>query len=245
MQLMLPSLSEPLRLWERIEIIIGEDDKKGLYLARIEDFVDDGIVISSPEFRAGGTLLRDNSEVVVLVVKEDAIYQFYSLLFTKESNGSRIFILTLPRDLQRIQRRQYVRIDAVNAVEVANLGAQRMLPPKLWHKTVSMNISGGGMLIKSPEDLTPPDILLVKTELFTTLQIEQPIAAICRRSFYKDEDHYSGIEFVRGDDLPHHIYTDEMKLLPQTALGFDHVAQNHLVTYVFQQQIELRKKGLI
>jgi len=245
MQLTLPTLSEPLRLWERIEIIVGEDDQKGLYLARIEDFIDDGIVISNPQFRSGGTLLRDGCEVVVLVVKEDAVYQFYSLLFKRDNEGSPIFILTMPRDIQRIQRRQFVRIDMVDKVEIANLGAQKILPPQTWHKTVSINVSGGGMLIKSLEDLAPPDILLVKTELFLTLNIEQPVAAICRRSFYKDQDHYSGIEFIRGDDMEHHFYTEEMNSLPETVFRFDHIAQNHLVTYVFQRQIELRKKGLI
>lgn len=245
MQLMLPSLSEPLRLWERIEIIVGDDEQKGLYLARIEDFVEDGIVISNPEFRSGGTLLRDSSEVVVLVVKEDAVYQFYSLLFKREQDGSPMFVLTMPRDIQRIQRRQFVRIEMVDTVEVANLGAQRILPPKSWHKTVSINISGGGMLIKSLDDLAPPDILLVKTDLLATLDIEQPVAAICRRSFYKDEDHYSGIEFIRGDNLEHHFYKEEMDSLPKAACRFDHVAQNHLITYVFQRQIEMRKKGLL
>jgi len=245
MQLTLPSLSEPLRLWERIEIIVGDDDRQGVYLARIEDFIDDGIVISNPEFRYGDTLLRDSSEVVVLVVKEDAVYQFYSLLMKREKDGSPLFILTMPRDIQRIQRRQFVRIDMVDTVMVANLGAQKVLPPETWHKTVSINISGGGMLIRSLDDLAPPDILLVKTELFDTLRIAQPVVAICRRSFYKDEDHYSGIEFIRGDNLEHHFYKDEMESLPESALKFDYVAQNHLVTYVFQRQIELRKKGLL
>ncbi len=245
MQLTLPSLSEPLRLWERIEIIVGDDDQKGLYLARIEDFIDDGIVISNPEFRYGDTLLRDSSEVVVLVVKEDAVYQFYSLLSKREQDGSQIFILTMPRDIQRIQRRQFVRIDMVDTVHVANLGAEKILPPGTWHKTVAMNVSGGGMLIKSLDDLAPPDILLVKPDIFTTLNIDQPVAAICRRSFYRDGDHYSGIEFIRGDNLEHHFYKEEMDSLPETALRFDHLAQNHLVTYVFQRQIEMRKKGLI
>ncbi len=245
MHLALPQISEPLKLWERIEIVVADGDDKGLYLARIEDFIDDGIVISNPEFREGSTLLRDNCEVVVLVIKEDAVYQFYSLLSKKESGGKPIFALTLPREVRRVQRRQFVRIDLIKNVKVANMGARDVARRPFWKDTTSMNISGGGMLIKKPHDLDAPDLLLIKSDIFTQLDIHHPVAAICRRSYVKDNQHYSGVEFIRGDSLTHYFYEEEASSLPETVARFDYQAQNKLVTYVFQQQIELRKKGLL
>ncbi|UCG61695.1 MAG: flagellar brake domain-containing protein [Candidatus Zixiibacteriota bacterium] len=245
MELALAQISEPLKLWEKIEIIFAEGEEQGLYLARIEDFITDGIVISNPEFKEGQTLLRDNSQVVVLVIKEDAVYQFYSLLNKQEVDGQMLFVLTLPRDIQRVQRRQFVRIDQIHELSFANLGAQEVEKKTVWHDTVSINISGGGMAIKTPEDVDPPNILLIKTDLFARLKISQPVAAICRRSFYVDKQHYTGVEFIRADNLSHHFYKSELSRLPKSAAQFDHNAQNRLVMYIFQQQIDLRKKGLI
>lgn len=245
MHLALPQISEPLKLWEKIEIVVADGDDKGLYLARIEDFIDDGIVISNPEFREGNTLLHDNCEVVVLVIKEDAVYQFYSLLSKKDSGDKPIFVLTLPREIRRVQRRQFVRIEVVSNIKVANMGARDVTKRPSWKDTVCMNISGGGMLIKSILDLDAPDLLLIKSDIFSQLDIPQPVAAICRRSYLRDNQNHTGIEFIRGDSLTHYFYEQEAKHLPETVAQFDHKTQNKLVTYVFQQQIELRKKGLI
>lgn len=245
MQLALSQISEPLKLWEKIEIVVADGDEQGLYLARIEDFMADGIVISNPEFKEGRTLLRDHSEVVVLVIKEDAVYQFYSLLAKMEIGGKTLFVLTLPREIQRVQRREFVRIEMIHDVSIANLGARNIEGKTIWHDTVSINISGGGMALKTTEDVDPPNILLLKTDIFVRLKIAQPVAAICRRAFYVEKQHYTGVEFIRSDNLPHYFYTEELKRLPNAVNQFDHTAQNRLVTYVFQQQIELRKKGLI
>jgi c-di-GMP-binding flagellar brake protein YcgR len=245
MELALPQISEPLKLWERIEIVVADGDEQGLYLARIEDFMADGIVISNPEFKEGQTLLRDHSEVVVLVIKEDAVYQFYSLLAKMEIGGKTLFVLTLPREIQRVQRRQFVRIEVIHDVSFANLGARNIEQEDVWNDTVSINFSGGGMALKTTEEMEPPNILLVKSEIFTRLKVAQPVAAICRRTFYQDNQHYTGIEFIRSDNLPHYFYREELERLPESVSDFDHAAQNRLVTYVFQQQIELRKKGLI
>jgi c-di-GMP-binding flagellar brake protein YcgR len=243
--LMLPEISEPLKLWEKIEIVIADGDDQGLYLARIEDFVEDGIVISNPELREGSRQLRDNCAVVALVIKEDAVYQFYSLLSKTEIEGKVLYVLTLPRDIQRVQRRQFVRLELVSDVSIADLGAKIVDQTAGWQDTVCVNISGGGMLIKSWESLEPPNLILAKADILSSLKIAQPIAAICRRTFCQDQQHYTGIEFIREDNLSHYVYESEMGRLPKTVRAFDHRAQNRLVTYIFQRQIELRKKGLI
>ncbi|UCD62823.1 MAG: flagellar brake domain-containing protein [Candidatus Zixiibacteriota bacterium] len=245
MQLTVPQISEPLKLWEKIEIVVGDGDSKGLYLARIEDFVDDGIVVSTPEFRTGNTLLRENCEVAVLVIKEDAVYQFYSRLSRIEASERPLYLLTLPDNIQRVQRRQYVRVDLFNQISYANLGSKNLENDFEWHDTVALNLSGGGMLIRSEENLAPPNLLLLKTEILDRLGFEQPVAAICRRSFWLENRHHSGVEFITNDNLSHYFYSDELDRLPQSIRRFDHVAQNRLVTFVFQQQIELRKKGFL
>ena len=245
MELALPQISEPLKLWERIEIVVADGDDQGLYLARIEDFMADGIVISNPEFKEGQTLLRDHSEVVVLVIKEDAVYQFYSLLNKMEISGKTLFVLTLPREIQRVQRRQFVRIDVIHNVSFANLGAKDIEQETVWHDTVSINFSGGGLALKTDESIQPQQIVLVKSEIFSRLKVPQPVAAICRRSFWQEEQADTGVEIIRNDNLPHYFYREELERLPKSVSEFDHSAQNRLVTYVFQQQIELRKKGLI
>lgn len=245
MQLALTQISEPLKLWEKLEIVVAEGDDQGPYLAHIEDFMTDGIVISNPVFKEGRTLLKDNCEVVVLVIKEDAVYQFYSLLYKMDIGGKTLFILTLPREIQRVQRREFVRVEVIHDVSFANLGAKNVEQEITWHDTVSINFSGGGLALKTAEDIEPPNTVLLKIPVFSKLNIAQPVVGICRRTFYVEDNHYTGVELIRSDNLPHYFYTEELKRLPKSVNEFDHAAQNRVVNYVFQQQIELRKKGLI
>lgn len=245
MQLTLPQIPEPLRLWEKIEIVVGEGDTKGVYLTRIEDFTDDAIIVCNPEFQQGRTLLRNNCEVVVLVIKEDAVYQFYSQIMKVEKDGQQAHALSLPTEIRRIQRRQFVRIEMFSNIRYANLGSRDFGRKLVWHQSACENISGGGMLICSDDNVEPPDILLIKTDLFAKLHLPQPIAAICRRTLHKENRQYAGIEFIRADSLTHYLYGSELSNLPPSVVEFDHAAQNRLVTFVFQQQIDLRKKGLI
>lgn len=245
MQLTLPQISEPLKLWEKLEIIVSDGDTKGQYLARIEDFFEDGIVISAPEFQEGNTLLRDNCEVIVLVIKEDAVYQFYATLSRLGISDNDMCVLSLPREIRRVQRRQFVRIELVSSIAYADVGSKNFPDDVTWHDSVSLNVSGGGMLIRSHTDVDAPNILLLKADILGELGISQPIAAICRRSYLVDGHHHSGIEFIRNDSLSHHFYREELAKLPRSVEAFDHKAQNTLVTYVFQKQIELRKKGLL
>ena len=92
----IPHLAQPLKLWERIELIVGEGDSSGHYWSRVEDFINDGILISEPEFLGGNTLLREKCEVMVVITRTDAAYRFYSRIRTFSNQGGRKLLLRPP-----------------------------------------------------------------------------------------------------------------------------------------------------
>ena len=249
MQVSLQQLSQPLKLWEKLEIVVGEDPNAGRYLARIEDFLEEGIVISSPEFIEGGTLLRKNSHVAVFFTREDAVYRFYSRVKQVKTNLETIYLLTFPRGAKRIQRRHFVRIELYARVSYAKLTGEEKPEPGCdqitWQKSTTIDISGGGMLIKADENLARQDLLLAKIDFFPEIGLPDTIAAICRRTFRQENDFFVGIEFLLLQRLGHYFKKGELKNLPQSVRDFDPTAQNKLAAYIFRQEIELRKKGLL
>lgn len=249
MQVSLLQLSQPLKLWEKLEIVVNEGDETGRYLARIEDFSEEGIVISRPEFVRGGALLRQNRDVIVEVTREDAAYQFYSCIRRVTTHAKTIYLLTFPVDARRLQRRRFVRIDIYKRVSYANLTRHKREHNVgdwvTWQESSIVNISGGGMLIKADENLAPRDLLLVKIDFFPEIGLPDTIAAICRRTFRQENGFLVGIEFLLSQRLGHYFKKGEFKNLPQSVRDFDPTAQNKLVVYIFHQQIELRKKGLL
>lgn len=245
MQLMLPQISQPLTLWEKIQIIAGDGDDRGLYLARIEGFIGGGIIINTPEYIEGKTLLRDNSRVLVLFTKEDAVYQFYSRIKKLNVPRKNHYILSPPRHVKRVQRRQFVRIELFSKISYANIGTSYCDQEIKWQDSVCLNLSGGGMLIKGTEGLNLSDIILIKANLFHKLGLSQLIVGVCQRIFYEEKQRCGGIEFIISDRIANHFSTDQLKALPPGITEFDSTAQNKLINYIFQQQIEMRQKGLI
>ncbi len=245
MPVTLSNLSQPLKVWEKLEIIVGEDDKRGIYVARIEDFIGGGILITAPEFQQGTTLLRENCDVVVHVTKADAVYEFTSRIRRYNSEAHNLYLLTPPKQLRRVQRRQFVRIDISEKVEVAVTAPELDGGEIEWQQFSSRNISGGGMLLRGSYEVHAGDILLLKAGIFKQLDIALPIGAICRRVQSEDKELLVGLEFIRQDNVDVFLNQRRLALLPATISGFDRAAQNRLVNHIFQQQIQMRRKGLL
>lgn len=249
MQLVVPQVSSPLKVWERIEIVVGEGPLAGRYVARIEDFTGEGIIISNPELIGGGTLLRENIEVVVLVTREDAVYQFYSRIRKIKTHIQKTHLLTLPKDARRVQRRQFVRIERFARITYANLTVDKKEASDseriTWRGASMVNVSGGGILMKVKGVVSVDDLLLLKISFFNKIGLPDPIAGICRRTFHRERKFFAGIEFLRSEQLYHHFNKEEMNSLPRSVMDFDQFAQSKLVTDIFQEQIEMRKKGLL
>jgi len=248
-ELTLPRLSKPLRLWEKIELVVGEGSDSGHYAARIEDFAGDGIVIDSPEFISGSTLLRQGSSVLVLITRDDAVYQCYSTIRKHRSEGGNRFLLTRPRQVTRVQRRQFVRIDMLTPVQWARIDTildyDAFDEALDWIKSSSLNISGGGILLRVTPDLHVGDKLLLRIGLFPELELPEIVAAVCRRRALKDKQWLAGVEFILQDHLEKHFSQDELDCFPKSVKQYDRAGQNRLVTFTFQKQIELRQKGLL
>lgn len=249
MQITLPQLKPKLKVWDKLEILVGDEPDRGRYTTRIEDFTADSIVLGEPEFIKGNTLLRDKCSIIVIVTRDDAVYQFSAVITRTKGHNGNMFKINLPRRLGRVQRRRFVRVELLKPLSFTlvdeikwEVGWEEKTK---WHNAVCINISGGGMLVESSEKIEDEKLILLKTVFFFEVGLPLTIAAVCRRTFSDKGRFYAGIEFLLPDRLRRHFRTDELSRLPESVHMFDHRAQARLESHVFKEQIELRKKGLL
>lgn len=249
MHLTLPTLSQPLKLWEKIELIVGEDSEIGHYMSRIEDFLSDAIVISRPEFFEGKSLLKENDHVTVLVIREDAIYRFESKISRCDTAGHEMFKLSQPTKVKRMQRRRFVRVNiGIELMYARIMGgrADKSDSQQLrWHMARSVDFSAGGILIQAYEEFEIKDIVLLKIDLFGEINLPVIVAAICRRMAGTEGDRQIGLEFILCESLRKELPGYNVKQLPQSVRKFSQKSQMMLESYMFKRQIEMRKKGLL
>ena len=239
-----------LKLWERIRIIVGDEGSEGFYVARIEDFSGKKIIISNPELSAGKTLLRNNADCEVQVTRQDAVYMFHTKIHLQVDESERQYWLDNPDKITRIQRRQFVRIDMWQKISYALIKSindtnHTCITSLQWHDTASINVSGGGILIKTNGEVQVDDLVIIKSPFFDEIGIPDVIAGICRRSFKENDEYVCGIEFLLDDQIDSFIGCNCAKLLPESVYQYSLLMQNRLVIYIFRQQLELRKKGLL
>jgi c-di-GMP-binding flagellar brake protein YcgR len=101
----------PLKIWDKIEITVGDDAGAGVYSTRIEDISQGILIAAKPHFVRGGRLLTAEAFVFIRFMRPDAMYQVSAKI--RPLNGRKdgwVQLYSLGR-IERVQRRDFVRID--------------------------------------------------------------------------------------------------------------------------------------
>ena len=238
-----------LRVWEKITIVVGEGIDAGIYEARVEDFLNGGIVVTQPEFISGRTLLRQDISVIVQITREDAAYQFHSRVKVQGSSASKRIILAPPNKMHRRQRRRFVRVEFPVVVTYAEFSPgtnwSNWKKELVWHDSYASDISAGGIQMKLNDKISQEGLLLLEIDILKKERLPEIIVGECRRTFEREGESFAGVLFLLADDLRKHFRESELAQFPTAFKQFDDKCQNRLVTYLFHKEIELRQKGLI
>jgi len=242
------SKKRPLDLWDKIEIVIEQDDHKGLYITRVEDIKPGAIVASQPEFVEGNRLLTANATVFVQFRKPDAMYRFPAKITSISGRGGDKIVLRPIGRTERVQRRNFVRIDMkvdikFSRLKIANRSAGLM--PPCWQDSFSKNVSAGGMLIQVVEEIEKGDILIIRLGGQNLTGLPRLLTVVCCRIVEIDNNRFAGVEFIKREKLAGYFTPEELSGLPSQITCFDSRLQNKIVRFIFEQQLKERQKGLI
>lgn len=147
-----------LEINNKLEVLY---DKKN-YKSVIQDIreKEEEILISIPVLDGEYLTLATGTIIEQIYYGNNNIYQFKTKILgrTKERNLS-LYRLSLPYDIKKIQRRDYVR---VNFVKIINYINAKDIEKEKYKKALLLDLSGGGMRIKVEEKLEKDDIILAK-----------------------------------------------------------------------------------
>jgi c-di-GMP-binding flagellar brake protein YcgR len=248
-ELAIPRLSQPLKLWEKLELVVGEGDEAGLYWTRIEDFINDGIIVAAPQYIKGQTLLRDGCDVMIIITRQDAAYKCYSRIRSLGSKDDNRYLLSPPRRVDRVQRRSTVRIEMLTRIQYADLVPvmewEDFEDRCEWHESASVDISAGGVLMKAVSEVGVDQRLLLKIDLFAEIDLPEIVAGVVRRTVEGKQQRLVGVEFITAEALDKIFKAEELQRLPKSVRAFNRRAKDRLTNYIFQRQIEMRQKGLL
>jgi c-di-GMP-binding flagellar brake protein YcgR len=215
-----------LKVNQKVEILVDTPGYRGKYVSRIEDLTDNEIVVGIPIVSGSLVPLPVGIRVDVDVICTDAVYRIHTRILKRVLHPFPLLFLAKSEDIERVQRRNYARVDVVLDVEMEKLPSGE--EGVVFHG-VTRNISGGGMLLSIIGD---GDLLReIKEGDFVEISFKIPI--------WKDPI-YAVSKVVRED-----IRIGDRKDIAIAFVSINEKDRDRIVKFVFERQRELRRRGIL
>ena len=147
---------------KKLEILVGEK----YYSSNIQDVTEDYIAISIPINSGEYVPLSKGATLDVIYYAEENQYKFRSLVLGRTFENIPILLLAKPKEIKKIQRRRFVRVQLVKNVKYKNLKSEQKIKPSTidenqYLKGILVDLSGSGMRVTVDGQVKLNDFLLV------------------------------------------------------------------------------------
>ena len=214
---------DPLKVNQPVEIELPNDDKNR-YRSRVESMLADKITVASP-LKAGSLIpIIPGTIVKVNYTDNVAIYTFTTEVISQNRQNPPTLTLGQPFDVKRIQRRNFVRLDAKLAVTLHKVD-ENFAPIGESFAGTTVDISGGGSMFGCSTLLHMGEVL----ESAVYLSENETVKAIGRV-----------VRFVENPSALRNKYSAGLEFTV-----IEESERDKIIRYIFNRQRELRRKGLL
>ncbi|MBI2939775.1 MAG: flagellar brake domain-containing protein [Chloroflexi bacterium] len=194
------------------------------YSSRIEDVVDDTLVLAAP-MRGGDVIrLEQGQKILLSVMRRMNPYFFETTVVSNRAESTPLLVVKRPPDNTGVPKRQYIRVEVL------------IDPVQIWveedgkyGKTIRgmlLNISAGGCLLMARESIPEHANILLKFSLPLNF----------------------GQMMVNGETLRTWERVGDGGRTYRTSVSFRDVPdkdRDRVIKFVFQRERELRQKGVL
>lgn len=220
-----------LKVGEKLEICLIDKENKNrspYYSIKLQNIKNNGTLeIDQPMFATQMFSFKINDMVQVSTTQEDGIYSFNGQVIGKNDKVQIPIMVVKPHtEMIKMQRRSFFRIKCNCNIKYRSLDpALSNQAESKFENAIIIDLSGGGMCILGDQKIEK-NILL---ECVIMLDSEQEVITICKViNSKKDERNQSG-NWKSG--LVFHTISER--------------SREKVINFVFQEQMKLRRKGLI
>lgn len=194
------------------------------YHSRVENLGEDEIALASPIRKRTPVYVPAGTVLSVCFWDKISIYSFQTVGRSSVDRGMPMLLVKYPYKVEKVQKREYVRVQANLSILLSYKDPEGEYK-ELWCQT--RDISGGGIMLAT----TKPVSLTNGYQVRLAFQLEMNTI-------------YLAGQVVRND------LEEDADGLEKSILGvkFTNVSEKdrqHIIKYVFNRQIELRRKGLL
>lgn len=202
-----------------VELHVLEGEYKGHHKTHVDEVGQKRISVYAPQQHGTPIPFKEGTPVELIFWDDVASYAMDSVIVQRIAVPVPILVLEFPDDIRRIQRRNFVRVDAFYPITFQVVEKTGLSDLK---KATMLDLSGGGMRFQLREKLEKGTILYALLEL-PSGKIGTP-GRVCRVEPIEDTTKFSvSVDFYQISERD----------------------RDRIVHCVFQIQRDMRKKGLV
>lgn len=211
-----------LEVNDRIEIEISHRTYQGIYPSKIQDISDNILQVIPPYDKGELVPVREGTKLKIFFTRADSAYKFLSQVVGRVTEPFPILHISGPEEIVRVQRRNFFRLDLNAKVKYRFLDESGQ-PCGDFKKSVTSDISAGGIKLLLNEKMYIDNRLelYINISPVRDIPLEGKVVKIYKMTDRKKDA--AGIEFV----------------------NINSKLRDEIISWMFDYQRELRKKGLL
>jgi c-di-GMP-binding flagellar brake protein YcgR len=213
-----------LSIGAKIHLLIMNDNNQSQYVSRVDNINEDGTIdVLIPISKRRIVYINEDTVLKVIITKEGAIYEFEAEVENKLFGVDLLLRLKRTSDIQKIQRRNYFRLKSLNTIKIRKIVNLKEAIFSEYFNATMVDISGGGLAFNSELELDINDLIEISVTLNSnTINLLGMVVRADRSEDNLKKMGY-GINFEKITDTERNI----------------------IMTFIFEEQRKLAKKGLI
>jgi c-di-GMP-binding flagellar brake protein YcgR len=213
-----------LSIGAKIHLLIMNDNNQSQYVSRVDNINEDGTIdVLIPISKRRIVYINEDTVLKVIITKEAAIYEFKAEIENKLFGVDPLLRLKRTSDIQKIQRRNYFRLKSLNTIKIRKIVNLKEAIFSEYFNATMVDISGGGLAFNSELELDINDLIEISVTLNSnTINLLGMVVRADRNENNLKIMEY-GINFEKITDTERNI----------------------IMTFIFEEQRKLAKKGLI
>lgn len=192
-----------LKTGQKIKVNIGGLETGATYDTYIRDVAEGSIYIDIPVHDNAYIVPAFKSKVTANFIFNNSVYMFEALLLSiTKVDSNAVWIVEIPDEFKKVQRRHFLRMDVLLPVKVNVEAAGGVYLPPM--KTYCLDISAGGVRYVIDFPINAGKIAKISVDEFPGIgQLEAFCEAVRSvKSVYSEENYWIGARFI---DLPSKI----------------------------------------
>jgi c-di-GMP-binding flagellar brake protein YcgR len=217
-------ISKFLSIGTKIHILVMNNNNESQYVSRVDNINEDGTIdVLIPISKRRIVYINEDTVLKVIITKEGAIYEFEAEVENKLFGVDLLLRLKRTSDIQKIQRRNYFRLKSLNTIKIRKIVNLKEAIFSEYFNATMVDISGGGLAFNSELELDINDLIEISVTLNSnTINLLGMVVRADRSE----------------DNLKKMGYGINFEKITETE-------RNIIMSFIFEEQRKLVKKGLI